>query len=136
MNSLLEQVTALITTPNLPAPKITHALAVLGNGNMQQGLARLVRYYEATCKNGIVTSLARGRVQGALAGVLGTSVLFGIIAGIYYLDQRQKDDLDTEGQEILNAFQESVPKRIIIKRPAPIHDEEDQTNSDSEPNES
>ena len=40
-----EQIAYIITASGQTGPQMTHALKALGNGNMQQGLIRIAKYF-------------------------------------------------------------------------------------------
>ena len=99
MNSTATQITKLINTPNPSAPVTTHALSELGNGRMQDGLKRIVRYYASES----ASNLKLGRIQGATVGILITVTVGGGIALINHAKQKKK--IKREGQVILNTLQ-------------------------------
>lgn len=108
MNNIANQIVELITAPNPAAPITTHALAELGNGSMQNGLRRIVGYLSAEA----ASNLTLGRIQGGLVGVIGTTLIGGTMAYIYYNKYEKK--LETEGQDILNTLQKPVRLKPII----------------------
>ena len=106
MNSTATQIAKLINTPNPSAPVTTHALSELGNGNMQNGLKRIVRYYAAES----ASNLKLGRIQGATTGALATVIIGSTIAFIYHSVQKKK--LNEEGKIILESFQKASDESI------------------------
>ena len=108
MNNTAEQIAKLIYAPNPSAPNTTHALAELGNGNMQNGLRRIASYYAAESSS----NLRLGRIQGCLVGALSATATAGAIALIYHSIQRKR--LESEGKVILNTLQKSANENIDI----------------------
>lgn len=107
MNETARQISELINATSPSGANTTHALAELGNGNMQNGLKRIVNYFT---KNS-ASNLKLGRMQGAAGGALVATAVAGIIA--FLVHKKKKNQLDKEGQEILKAFQKSSPQKIV-----------------------
>ena len=94
------QIENLINAPR-PAASTTHALSQLGNGNMQNGIKRIINYFAREAQ----INLHKGRLQGSLIGIAGTIVVSGGIYKIYHVAQKKHDD---EGAEILNTLKVSA----------------------------
>lgn len=90
----------LITTGGKTGPQMTHALKVLGNGDMQQGLIRIAKFFLAEGKSYIVV----GRLQGVVGGAVGTGLIFLIIKLIK--DRRKTSKQKEEGKAIMDAFKQ------------------------------
>ena len=123
MNNTADQIAKLIYTPNPSAPITTHALAELGNGNMQNGLRRIASYYAAESSS----NLRLGRIQGCLVGALSATATAGAIALIFHSIQKKR--IESEGKVILNTLQKSANENIdIAENPSA-----DKRNDDSNP---
>ena len=96
------QIENIINTPR-PAASTTHALSQLGNGNMQNGIKRIVNYFASEAQ----TNLHKGRLQGGLIGIAGTIVVGSGIYIIYHVAQKKHNK---EGSEILNTLEVSAEK--------------------------
>jgi len=107
MNETARQISELINATSPSGANTTHALAELGNGNMQNGLKRIVTYF---AKNS-ASNLKLGRIQGAAGGALGVAAIAGIVA--HLVQKHKKNQLDKEGQEILKTLERSSTQEIV-----------------------
>ena len=125
MNSTATQIAKIISTPNPSAPITTHALAELGNGNMQNGLRRIVSYLAAES----ASNLRLGRIQGGLVGVLGTAAVAGGIALIYH--NTQKKQLENEGKVILDTLRKPSTGNTVIVEETSAEDVTEDTDTNN-----
>ncbi len=111
MTNTADKIAEIINTPTPSAPITTHALAELGNGSMQNGLKRIVSYFVAES----ASNLRLGRIQGGVAGIIGTAATVVTIAIIY--QHSQKKQIEKEGKKIISILQQSPSKdtKIIEK---------------------
>lgn len=101
------QIENLFNTPR-PAAFTTHALSQLGNGNMQNGIKRIVNYLASEAQS----NLHKGRLQGSLIGIAGT---IAVGSGIYIIYQVTQKKHNKEGTEILNTLK--VSEEITEEKP-------------------
>ncbi|MCR5798437.1 MAG: hypothetical protein K6G63_11055 [Eubacterium sp.] len=99
MNTTANQIAKLVTTTNPSAAFTTHALSELGNGNMQNGLRRIVTYFTKEA----VSNKRLGRIQGGAVGFGAATLLFGGVAYLWYRSDRKH--IEIEGREIMNTLQ-------------------------------
>ena len=92
---------------------------------MQNGLRRIISYFAAES----ASNLRLGRIQGGLAGVIGTAVVVGGIAFIYH--ETQKKQLETKGKVILNTFQKSANENTIIVEETPSDNVTEESDTDN-----
>ena len=78
------------------APEMTHALKIVGDGDMKTGIMIIANYFE---KRG----LNKGRLQG-VAGTLTVVGLVGIITKV--IDSNRKND--EEGKQIIQKLQVGI----------------------------
>ncbi len=102
MNTTADKIAAIITKPTPAAPVTTHALAELGNGNMQKGLIRITEYFHEES----LANLHRGRVQGAMLGGFVATIGIGIFGYVYHRRERKK--LEKEEKAILATLRNST----------------------------
>lgn len=102
MTSTAIQISELINNSGQTGPQMTHALKVLGNGDMQQGLIRIANYFLAESKNYIKV----GRLQGVAGGAAGVGLILLIIRLIK--DGRKKSKHQEEAKAIMDAFKNSL----------------------------
>lgn len=100
------QITDLITASGQTGPQMTHALKVLGNGDMQQGLIRIAKFFHAEGKSYIKL----GRLQGVVGGAAGAGLIFLIIKLIK--DGHEKSKHKEEAKAIMNAFKDYLPPEV------------------------
>jgi len=102
-----EQIAYIITASGQTGPQMTHALKVLGNGNMQQGLIRIAKYFFAEGKSYIKV----GRLQGAVLGTVGgtTLTLATFMIAKQIKNRREKSKHDEEAEAIISAFTDNIP---------------------------
>lgn len=108
MTNTGRQITNLMMDTGKSAADMTHAVKVLGNGSMQQGFSRIGAFFSEEVATAAANGLATGRVQGGIAGMLGTAAVGGIIAFVINR-KRKKDAHEAEGKIILQAMQEKAP---------------------------
>lgn len=125
MNNIANQIAELITAPNPAAPITTHALAELGNGSMQNGLRRIVGYLSAEA----ASNLTLGRIQGGLVGVIGTTLIGGAMAYMYYNKYEKK--LEAEGKEILYTIKSPIYPKAVIREEDITADTESEQGTDT-----
>lgn len=94
------QIADLITADGQTGPRMTHALKVLGNGDMQQGLIRIAKFFLAEGKSYIKV----GRIQGAV-GVAACAGLIFLIAKLIK-DGHEKSKQKEEAEAIIGAFKD------------------------------
>lgn len=100
------KISDFITTSGHTGPQMTHALKVLGNGDMQQGLIRIAKYSFAEGKSYIKV----GRLQGVVGGAAG-AVLILLIAK-FIKDGREKSKQQEEAKAIMDAFKDYLPPKV------------------------
>ncbi|AHM57666.1 hypothetical protein EAL2_808p01610 (plasmid) [Peptoclostridium acidaminophilum DSM 3953] len=100
------QIADLITASGQTGPQMTHALKVLGNGDMQQGLIRIANYFQAEGKSYIKV----GRLQGVVVGAAGAGLIF-LIAKLIK-DGREKSKQQEEAKAIMDAFKDNLPPEV------------------------
>lgn len=100
------QIANLITTSGQTGPQMTHALKVLGNGDMQQGLVRIAKFFLAEGKSYIKV----GRLQGGVGGAAGTGLIFLIAKLIKH--RREKSKQKEEAKAIMDAFKDYLPQEV------------------------
>lgn len=102
MNTTANQISSLISISNPSASYITHALSELGNGNMQNGLKRMVNIFakeSASC-------LRIGRIQGGVIGFVGAVALIGSVYIYHKWYEPEANRVKSEQNELLDAFQD------------------------------
>ncbi|MEN6350987.1 MAG: hypothetical protein ABFD08_16525 [Syntrophomonas sp.] len=103
MKATTMQITDLITASGKTGPQMTHALKVLGNGDMQLGFLRIANYFLA---EGIIV----GRLQGVVGGAIGVWLIF-LIAKLIK-DGREKSKQKEEAKAIMDAFMDYLPPKV------------------------
>ena len=116
------QIANLMSNNNLSAAEMTHALKILGNGNMQNGFNRIGCYFSKEIMEASAKGLTTGRIQGFVLGVSSTIIIGGVSTYIINKIQKEKE-LEKEGQEIHNAMQQNS---------LPYEKENNLTNQESE----
>ena len=111
------QIARIISTHNPSAPITTHALAELGNGSMQNGLKRIVNYFEAES----ASNLRLGRMQGGLVGVIGTTAFAGGFALAYHFSRKKQ--LEAEGKVILDTIKKPSTGNTVTAEETTADDE-------------
>lgn len=100
MSELVSLINDLIKSSGISAPKMTHALKYLGDGNMQNGIARIASF---CTKEGIKI----GTVRVAIGGVVGSAVLYGLYLLISkQVKEHQKHRI--EGEAILKGLEDGM----------------------------
>ena len=94
------QIVDLITDNGKPAPDMTHALKLLGNGSMQAGLTRIGNHFKAEISAAFSKGLTKGRIQGSILGILGT-IAVGKTIALTVNKQKKSAAHETEGKDIL-----------------------------------
>lgn len=100
------QIVDLITDNGKPAPDMTHALKLLGNGSMQAGLTRIGNHFKAEISAAFSKGLTKGRIQGSILGILGT-IAVGKTIALTVNKQKKSAAHETEGKDILRAMETS-----------------------------
>ncbi len=101
MNTTANQISSIITTSNPSASYLTHALSELGNGNMQNGLKRMVDFFakeSASC-------MRIGRIQGGAIGFLSAVAVIGGVYIYHKWHEPEANRVKSEQIELLDAFQ-------------------------------
>lgn len=129
MTKIGEQLTDLMVNQGKTAPEITHALKILGNGNMQHGFSRIGEFFSEEINNASLKGLFKGRIQGGIAGALGTITLGGLISLIIN-KRKQSASHETEGQEILKALK-TIPTTTKYRENNDTNPNTDVTNHTS-----
>lgn len=106
MTATTIQISYLINNSGQTGPQMTHALKVLGNGDMQQGLIRIAKYFLSEGKSYIKV----GRLQGVVGGAAGVGITF-LIAKLIK-DGREKSKHQEEAKAIMDAFKNSLPLEV------------------------
>lgn len=103
------QIVYLITNNGKPAPDMTHALKLLGNGSMQAGLTRIGNHFKAEISAAFSKGLTKGRIQGSILGILGTIAVGKTIT--FTVNMKKKCVAhETEGKDILRTMETtSIP---------------------------
>lgn len=98
------QIANLMMDNKKSAADMTHAVKLLGNGSMQRGFSRIGEFFSKEIALANAAGLHRGRIQGGLAGVLGTVCVGGLI---WWLTQDEEDKTahEADGQTILHAME-------------------------------
>ncbi len=107
------QIADLMKNNGKSAPDMTHALAALGNGNMQAGFARIGEFYKKELSITAAKSMAKGRIQGGVVGIAVTAFISGIVYATKKISENRKSKLahETEGKAILQTLMtEESPK--------------------------
>jgi len=84
-----DEILNLLAKNGKSAPEFTHALKVLGDGSMQQGVERLSKYYLEDLALQKSHSLRTGWVQGGIAGIVLTALTLASVAAIKHNKERQ-----------------------------------------------
>ena len=100
------QIVDLITDNGKPAPDMTHALKLLGNGSMQAGLTRIGNHFKAEISAAFSKGLTKGRIQGSILGILGT-IAVGKTIALTVNKQKKSAAHENEGKDILRAMETS-----------------------------
>lgn len=106
------QIVDLITDNGKPAPDMTHALKLLGNGSMQAGLTRIGNHFNAEISAAFSKGLTKGRIQGSILGILGIlgTIAVGKTIALTVNKQKKSAAHETEGKDILMAMETaSIP---------------------------
>lgn len=104
VNDIEKAIAELLIPNGKSSPKMTHALKFIGDGSMQQGLARIADYF---AKIGEKT----GFKKGSIAGFAAASILFGI--GVLIKAKIDKDkQLEAEGKAILQGLEDGLEQEI------------------------
>ena len=104
MASTATQIANIMTNNGKTAADMTHALKLLGNGNMQNGLARISEYYSTEVKYAKGKGLTRGRYQGTAIGIVGTIAVIKLIQEVKK-DHAAKLIHESEGRTILKTVE-------------------------------
>lgn len=100
MNDIEKAIADLIIPNGKPSPKMTHALKFIGDGSMQQGLARIADYFAKVGEK-------NGFKKGTITGFAAASLVFGI--GTLIKAKMDKDKkLEAEGNAILQGLEEGL----------------------------
>lgn len=118
MESIATQIANILASENLSAPEMTHALKVLGDGDMLRGLKDIVIYFRK--ENAIAESLGlkKGRFQGVIIGLATAVACYGLYR-IFKPSKNSKADLETieshelEGERILSVLKSSIPSSSV-----------------------
>lgn len=106
MTKMAMQITELITTSGQTGPQMTHALKVLGNGDMRQGLIRIAKFFLATGKSYIKVA----RLQGVIGGAAGVGLI--LLIAKFIKDEREKSKHKEEAEAIMDAFKDFSPPEL------------------------
>ena len=109
MTATTMQIADLITASGQTGPQMTHALKVLGNGDMQQGLIRIAKFFLAEGKSYINI----GRLQGVVGGAAVVGLIF-LIAKLIK-DGREKSKQKEEAKAIMDAFKDYLPPEVGLE---------------------
>lgn len=101
------QIANLVTTSGQTGPQMSHALKVLGNGDMQQGLIRIAKFFLAEGKSYIKV----GRLQGVVGGAACVGLIFLIDKLIK--DGCEKSKQKEEAKAIMDAFKDYLPPEVL-----------------------
>lgn len=102
MTSTGKQIAALMMDTGKTAAEMTHGIKVLGNGSMQGGLARIGAYFAEE----VAIAATKGRMQGAVVGILSTIAIGGTVLFAKKRNSKRKKHED-EGQAILTELEGS-----------------------------
>ena len=107
MTNTGRQIANLMMDNGKSASDMTHAIKALGNGSMQQGFSSIGAFFKDEASIAAARSLAKGRVQGGIVGILGTVTVGSIIA--YAVNKKKKmDDHEAKGRIILKTMEATV----------------------------
>ena len=108
-----EQIYELLEYSGKPAPDMTAALKMIGNGNMHDGLLALTDYFKKIGSEcGYARGMKHGEIKGIIDGSLATTGIMSVIAGGRYLKKRiyNKKTIKKEEAIILKSLKKAVPE--------------------------
>ena len=111
------QIANLMMSNGKNAADMTHTVKILGGGSMQRGFARIGAFFSAEVAGATAKGLMYGRIQGGVVGILGTTVVGGLI---WWLTRNKETAAhEVEGRTIL---------RTMETAHAPLASTDDQKN--------
>jgi len=113
MTNIAREIATLIMSNGKSAADMTHAIKVLGNGSMQEGLTRVASYFTKESAMIAAKSLSKGRFQGVVIGAVGATAVCGGIALAVNYKKRQQKDHDAEGRKILSTMTDGQSETTV-----------------------
>lgn len=114
MTNVATQISNLLMNNGKSAADMTHAIKIFGDGNMQNGLAKIGTFFAEEAELAAENGLIIGRIQGGIIGFFGTVVIVSISA--YALKKMSREVIHKEkGQSILTALEQKTPSDENIR---------------------
>lgn len=115
MSDTGKQILNLMSQSGKSASEMTHAVKILGDGDMQRGFARIGEYFSTEIVNATSEGLMRGRVQGGIAGVTLMAIAGGV-AWWFTRDRKAAAEHEAEGDKILHAMESPYMQEADIEQ--------------------
>ena len=122
--SQIAQIYELVNTKGKSAPNMTNALKAIGDGSMQDGIKSMADFFWGSGSlHGIKIGERNGWIKGSITTLLlGVTIWGGVQAKHRYDDYRFRKSLQENGDRIIHAIRDNVPKEsdeiaeeIIVK---------------------